>query len=117
MSKPVYVCRLDDLAPNTGACALVEGRQVALFRIATPEGESLYALANHDPFSKANVLSRGLVGSAGERLFVASPVYKQRFDLATGQCLDNPEVQLQTWQVQCLDGDIYVQAQSGQIAA
>ena len=117
MSKPVYICRIDDISPNTGVCALVAGQQVALFRVATPEGESLYALANHDPFSKANVLSRGLLGSARGRLFVASPVYKQRFDLCTGECLDHPELRVQTWQVQCLDGDIYVEPRSGQIAA
>jgi nitrite reductase (NADH) small subunit len=36
------------------------------------------------------VLSRGLVGSIGERIVVASPIYKQHFDLASGECLEAP---------------------------
>ena len=45
----------------------------------------MYALSNYDPFSGAFVLSRGIVGSTGDTLKVASPLYKQTFDLASGQ--------------------------------
>ncbi len=65
------------------------GRQVALFR--TYDG-AVYALDNQDPFSGANVLSRGIVGSRGDVPTVASPMYKQVFDLRTGACLDEPDV-------------------------
>ncbi len=50
----------------------------------------LHAVDNVDPFSGASVLSRGIVGDAGGVPTVASPVYKQRFDLRTGRCLDDP---------------------------
>ena len=30
-------------------------------------------------------MARGIVGSSGERVTVASPMYKQVFDLATGE--------------------------------
>jgi nitrite reductase (NADH) small subunit len=54
----IAVCPLDRILPNTGVCALVEQQQVAVFRI----DNAVYAIANYDPFSKANVLSRGIVG-------------------------------------------------------
>jgi len=92
----IPVCRLKDIVPNTGVCALVHGDQVAVFRLGD---EALFALDNHDPFSKANVLSRGIVGDLkGERV-VASPVYKHHFSLASGQCIEEPEVRIRTWPV------------------
>ena len=100
------VCAVGDLAPDRGACALVGGQQVALFRVA-PEGE-LYALSNYDPFSGAFVLSRGIVGSKGDVLKVTSPVYKQGFDLRTGQCLDDPSVAIPTFPVREFDGRVLV---------
>ncbi len=84
----VDVCALGDLVQGRGAAALVGSHQVAVFLV---DGD-VFALSNFDPFSKAFVLSRGIVGSRGDRLKVASPVYKQSFDLRTGQCLDNADV-------------------------
>ena len=94
------VCRLEDILPETGVCALIEGKQVAIFRT---KDNKLFALDNYDPFSQANVLSRGLVGGTTVTndggideavLYVASPIYKQRFNIATGQCLDDNSVML-----------------------
>lgn len=102
----IDVCASDDLLPGRGACALVDGRQVALFRVA-PHG-ALYALSNYDPFSGAHVLSRGIVGSKGDVVKVASPVYKQAFDLRTGQCLDDPSVSVPTFAVRELGGRVLV---------
>jgi len=67
----------------------VDGEQVALFR--TFDG-MLHAIGNRDPFSGAFVLSRGIVGSAGDAPTVASPVFKQVFDLRTGRCLSDSAV-------------------------
>lgn len=82
------VCAANDILPDTGVCALVEGRHVAIFRLGA---ERFFAIDNVDPKSGASVLSRGLVGNLGERLVVASPLYKNHFDLATGECLEAPE--------------------------
>lgn len=101
----VDVCPLDKLIPGRGVCALVGGLQIAVFRIA---GEEIYALSNFDPFSGAFVLSRGIVGSRAERLKVASPVYKQSFDLQTGVCLDDVTVSVRTFEVRVLDGMVQV---------
>ena len=54
-----------------------------------PAGDGeLHAIDNVDPCSGASVLSRGLVGDVDGVATVASPMYKQRFDLRTGRCLD-----------------------------
>ncbi|QGV80742.1 nitrite reductase small subunit NirD [Streptomyces ficellus] len=84
------ICEDSALTPGRGMAALLpDGRQVALFR---DRAGRLYAIDNRDPFTGAQVLSRGLLGSAGGRPFVASPLLKQRFDLETGRCLDDEEV-------------------------
>lgn len=100
------VCAYDDLVPDRGTAALVGGRQVALFRVS-PDDE-LFALSNHDPFSGANVMSRGIVGSRGDVPKVASPMYKHNFDLRTGTCLDDPAVSLPVYLVRERDGRVEV---------
>jgi len=90
------ICAYSDLLPERGACAMVEGVQVAVFR--TFDGE-LYALSNLDPFSGAYVISRGILGTRGGAPTVASPMFKQVFDLRTGTCLDDPQVALPTFAI------------------
>lgn len=99
------VCRLDALAIDRGAAALVEGHQVAVFRLASGD---VFAVDHRDPFSGANVMARGLVGTRGDKSTVASPIYKQVFDLATGQCLDDESVTLRAWPVRVVDGMVEV---------
>jgi nitrite reductase (NADH) small subunit len=106
-SGMVAVCDLEDIVPNTGVCALVDADQVAVFRVGE---RALYAIDNVDPNSQVSVLSRGLVGSLGGRLVVASPIYKQHFDLRTGECLESPEHSVRTWVVR-LEGDLVVLGQ------
>lgn len=103
----VDVCPLEKLIPGRGVCALIGGLQVAVFRIA---GEEIYAISNFDPFSRAFVLSRGIVGSKAERLKVASPIYKQSFDLDTGVCLDDATVSVRTFEVRVEGGMVQVAA-------
>jgi nitrite reductase (NADH) small subunit len=100
------VCAFDDLMPDRGACALVGGAPVALFRCA-PDDE-LYAVGNVDPYSAASVLSRGIVGSVGDRTVIASPIYKNRFDLRTGESLDDPSVRLPVHPVRVHEGRVLV---------
>ena len=79
----------------------MEGQQVAVFRV---DQDQLYAIDNCDPFSKAYVLSRGIVGDRNGIPKVASPIYKQNFNLKTGECLDDPSISVRTFAVQ-LVGD------------
>jgi nitrite reductase (NADH) small subunit len=100
------VCRVDDIIPATGVAALIKGKQIAVIR---PENSStIYALSNYDPFSKAFVLSRGIVGTHKGQLKIASPIYKQGFLLETGVCIDDPTVSVPTYQVKIDNGVISV---------
>jgi nitrite reductase (NADH) small subunit len=91
------VCDLSLLTPGRGVAALLpDGRQVALF---LDRAGRMYGIDNRDPFSGAAVLSRGLTGSHQGRAFVASPLLKQRFDLESGQCLDDEAVTVRTYEV------------------
>ena len=109
MSEWVKVCRLEDIVPNTGVCALVGGEQVAVFRL---DDDSVYAIGNQDPFSRANVLSRGIVGDLKGEVVVASPVYKQHFSLKSGQCLEDPEVRVAVFPVRLEAGVVLVEPRS-----
>ena len=99
-----HICDLHDVMPGAGVCALVEGHQVAVFRMA----DAVFALDNFDPASQANVLSRGLVGDLkGERV-VASPLFKHHYSLTTGRCLEDPEKSVHVHRARVLDGGIWV---------
>lgn len=99
------VCEVGRIVPDTGVCALVDGVQVAVFRL---RDGSVHALSNIDPFSGAAVLSRGIVGDRKGIPMVASPLYKQAFDLRTGQCLDDPNVAVPVHDVIVSDGVVLV---------
>ncbi|MCQ4211389.1 nitrite reductase small subunit NirD [Streptomyces longispororuber] len=91
------VCELDRLTPGRGVAALLpDGRQAAVF---LDRAGRVHAVDNTDPFTGAAVLSRGLLGSALGRPFVASPLLKQRFDLETGRCLDDDTVSVRAYAV------------------
>jgi assimilatory nitrate reductase catalytic subunit len=103
----VRVCRLEDIVPETGVCALVGGEQVAVFRLNDLD---VYAVGNHDPFSRANVLSRGIVGDLGGELVVASPVYKQHFSLLSGRCIEDASVRVPVYGARVEEGWVVVEA-------
>jgi nitrite reductase (NADH) small subunit len=99
------VCGVDAIPLEGGVAALVDGAAVALFR--THDG-SVFALSNVDPFSGASVLARGIVGSRGDAPVVSSPMYKQAFDLRTGQCLDDAAVAVASYDVAVVNGVVHV---------
>lgn len=105
MSVWVAVCQLDDIVPNTGVCALVAGRHIAVFRVGQNQ---FYAIDNVDHKTGASVLSRGLIGSLGGRIVVASPLYKQHIDLSSGECLESPAYSVQAHRVSIDGGQVRV---------
>ncbi|WP_047048749.1 nitrite reductase small subunit NirD [Vibrio mexicanus] len=107
MSDWLTVCQKSDLVPQTGVCAFLNGHQIAIFNCQR-EGK-LYAISNYDPIGKANVLSRGIIGSIDDEPYVASPLYEQHFHLETGACLEEQDIMLTTYCVRELDGNIQVQ--------
>ena len=82
-SDSISLCMQADLIPNSGICAELDGQQIALFYLPN-ESPQLYALGNWDPI--------GMVGDIDGRLVVASPMYKQHFDLLTGECLEDAAI-------------------------
>jgi nitrite reductase (NADH) small subunit len=108
------VCRLDQLQPGRGVAALLEGRQIALFRVVRDtadlpsSADVVHAIDNIDPISGAAVLSRGIVGDRQGTPVVASPIYKQAFSLETGQCLDEPDRRVEVFSVSVVDGWVRV---------
>src|SRR5690625_2991978 len=91
----IDICALGQLSPERGAAALIGDTQVAVFRLAD---DTVRAVQQKDPYSGANLLSRGLVGShelpgEGEEPgqvvpTIASPMSQQAWDLDTGGVLD-----------------------------
>jgi nitrite reductase (NADH) small subunit len=99
------VCPLVRLPVERAVCVLVRGEQVALVRT---RDDRVHAVDNRDPVSGAMVMSRGIVGSRGDRDVLVSPMHKQAYDLVTGQCLDLPDLWLGTHDVRVVDGDVEV---------
>ncbi len=99
------VCEFSEVLDGAGVCAQLGREQVAIFRL----GDEVFALENLDPFSGAQVLSRGLVGDLQGQLVVASPVYKQHFNLRSGRCLEDEAVSLKTYRCGVEGKDIWVE--------
>jgi nitrite reductase (NADH) small subunit len=99
------VCRVVELEVGRGATALVHGQAIAIFRI---EDGEVYALGNHDPFARASVLAKGIVGVREGVPFVASPAHRHAFDLRSGRCLDDPHVSVPAYDVRVVEGVVLV---------
>jgi nitrite reductase (NADH) small subunit len=108
------VCRIVELEVERGATALVHGQALAIFRT---HDDAVYALGNYDPFAKASVLARGIVGTRGEVPFVASPMHKHGFDLRTGECLDDPTVHVPVYAVKVIEGVVLVGHRKASVVA
>jgi nitrite reductase (NADH) small subunit len=102
----VAVCRLDQLIPGRGVAALIDGVAIAVFRSSSDHGEQLFAISNVDPKSGASVMSRGLMGSIGTTIVVASPMFKHRFDVTTGECVDDPSLRITIHPVRVSGGTV-----------
>ncbi|MGG5174058.1 nitrite reductase small subunit NirD [Pseudarthrobacter sp. J1763] len=105
-SSWLRVCATEDLEPGWGEAALIQGQQVALFRMA--DG-SVFAVSHTDPATGAQVMARGIVGSRGERLTIASPLHKDVYDLQSGECLSNPALRLTAYPTRLTEGSIEIQ--------
>jgi nitrite reductase (NADH) small subunit len=104
------ICSVDDLDIDRGVGALVAGAPVAIFRCSP--WDELFAIGNIDPYSSASVLSRGIVGSIGHRRVVASPVFKNRFDLQTGRSIEDPSVSVPTYPIRAVRGRVQIAARA-----
>lgn len=112
MTQWTDVCAIEDLVANSGVCALVAGKQIAIFSQVDFKGNHtnvrVFATANFDPIGKANVLYRGILGSVSDQVVVASPLYKQRYNLNSGQCLDDESIVIDVYDTQIVDGRVHI---------
>lgn len=99
----IKVCEIEDLIEDSGICVLVDNKQIALFYI----NETIYAIDNYDPIGKAFVLARGIVGDIDGKIVVASPLYKEHFDLETGECVEHQEISVNTYKCK-IDNGVYL---------
>lgn len=103
-------CPLASLVPGRGVAVLAPGgAQAALFLLS---GGEVYAVGNIDPFGRAAVMSRGLVGDRSGEPTVASPLLKQVFSLIDGRCLDDDTIGLGSFDTKVEDGVIFVRGDS-----
>jgi nitrite reductase (NADH) small subunit len=108
------VCELSQLEPLWAEAAIVDGEQLAL--VLMPSG-IVYAVSNQDPATGSFVMCRGIVGSHGDRDTLASPLHKQVYDLATGECFTSADLRLRTFQTRIESGTVRVRLESGAVAA
>lgn len=106
MKNFIEVCGLNDINLDTGVCALVNDQQVAIFRPAS--SQQVFAINNYDPIGKASVLSRGLISDVKGKLTVASPLYKQHFCLASGECLEDDTIQVSSYQTKIINDRVWI---------
>ncbi len=92
----IDVCCATDLPAGHGVAALVGEKQIACFR--TDDGQ-LFALGNRDPFTGANVMSRGILGSRDGEPTISSPMLKHVFSLRAGCNLDDPDIMIPTYPI------------------
>jgi nitrite reductase (NADH) small subunit len=106
----IDVCALDDITPDTGVAVLVGDVQIALVRVGEGQGndQQIFAVGNYDPFSRAFVIARGIVGDRGGVPKIASPIFKQSFNLRTGECLDDARVRLPSYRTRVRDGRVAI---------
>ena len=102
----IDICHLNDIQVGTGVCALVNQEHVAIFRPYADE--QVFAISNIDPFALASVLSRGLICEHQGELWVVSPLKKQRFNLATGRCLEDEQNNIASFKTKVQDQRILI---------
>jgi nitrite reductase (NADH) large subunit len=97
----------DDFPIDGGATVKYGKSQIAVFNFAS-RGE-WYASQNMCPHKKAFVLSRGIIGTAGDEPKIACPLHKKTFSLESGESLQGEEYRIRTFRVKLQNGQVYVE--------
>jgi nitrite reductase (NADH) large subunit len=110
-----FVCEIDEILPDAGVAALIDGKQIAIFRVGS--SDTVHAISNFDPHSEANVLSRGLVGDVQAEPVVASPIYKHHFSLITGRCIEDADMSVPVYPARVSEGRVWVKSEPARSVA
>eukprot|EP01052_Picozoa_sp_SAG31_P014290 SAG31_NODE_882_length_11260_cov_3.357104_8_plen_490_part_00 len=106
----VDVGAVEDFPPEGGAAIMHGQSQIAVFNFTSKN--KWYATQNFCPHKKASVLSRGIIGTAGETPKVACPVHKKLFALETGACLSGEDMHMLTFRAREDAGRVLVELPS-----
>ena len=103
----IHACNVSDVPENGGVCVKYKEEQIALFHFTRLN--EWFATQNLCPHRQQMVLSRGMIGTAGEEPKVACPFHKKTFSLKTGECLNGDECGIKTYRVKVEDGCVFIQ--------
>jgi nitrite reductase (NADH) small subunit len=99
-------CQVEDVPKDGGACALINGEQIAIYNFAR-RGE-WFASQNLCPHKQQMALSRGMIGSTLDEPKVACPFHKKTFSLKSGACLSGDDFEIKTYDVKVENGFVFV---------
>jgi 3-phenylpropionate/trans-cinnamate dioxygenase ferredoxin component len=99
MDDFVKVCSVDDVPGDTALAVEISGRPIALLRT----GDRIYALEDICPHQGAS-----FEGGTVDGEIVTCPMHGWRMNMITGESLDAPGVKIETYDVEIVDGDVYV---------
>ena len=103
----VAVCKVEDVPEDGGACALLNGEQIAIFNFKRI-GE-WYATQNMCPHRQQMAISRGMIGTQGDEPKVACPFHKKTFSLRSGECLNDESCgELKTYPIKVEEGKVFI---------
>ena len=106
--KWVLACKTTDVPHNGGACIKYKDEQIAIYNFT--RRNEWYATQNLCPHKQQMVLSRGMIGSAGDNCEpkVACPFHKKTFSLVSGECLSGEEYEIKTYPIKIIDNYVYI---------
>lgn len=98
--EKVKVTTLEELTPLIGKKVIVDGKEIGIF---LTESGDIHAINNICPH-KQGPLSEGTV--SGD--YVYYPLHDQKVDLRSGEVQEPDTGCVETYQVEVIDGDVYV---------
>lgn len=101
----IDACAIDDLSVGAGTCVLVEGRQVAVFRV---DEQNFRAVQNQCPHKGAAVMHQGLIADRGGEPVVLCPLHKRGYHLGDGRCMEEGGPKLRAYPIRVNEGRILV---------
>lgn len=99
------VCDARELIKGSGVAVRMGEAAVAVF--LDPGGE-LHALAHEDPASSAEVIAWGILGELDGEWYVSSPLYKQKYRLRDGACIEGDAPDLEHWPARISEGRVEI---------
>lgn len=95
----------EDLSVGAGTCVLIEGKQVAVFRV---DEQNFRAVQNQCPHKGVAVMHQGLVADRAGEPVVLCPLHKRGYHLGDGRCMEEGGAKLRTYPIRVEAGRVLV---------